>query len=165
MSDLKRCKWGYDLLGYDDRTWGKWSTLTDGHFDQCRRDEHGEGPGSWHFPDSGGAVSKFGKRIDDPAKWEPMWTSIQASQASDEYSLNRHLWPAIEASGDRELLRWADTYWLTPGMARALLYLDTGNYLWTSHRQYLRQRKLVDNITLSPVGQTIVEILKGWDRA
>lgn len=166
--DLPRCKYGYATDPMLSGEWRQWSGMPDGSFDQCQRQDHSDSGGSWHFPESGGAVSKYGKRIDDPAKWQPMWQSIQEGEASDEYSLNRYLWPIVRDSGDRELQGWAEYYWPTPRMARTLLKLAEPGWHDPLPVGHLIKRKLVEEerpTELTPLGRKLAEILKGWDRA
>lgn len=167
---LPRCKYGYDASGLvSDGRWGKWDELGDGTFDQCRRQEHGEYGLSWHFPESGAAVSKHGKRIDDPEKWVPLWEGALAWEGSDKRSLSIYLNRVIMGSGDVLLLRWWEYWRLTPTAARNLLAFangESGDY--PKFAAYLRQRRLISEgrpTELTPIGITMVRILRGWDQA
>lgn len=164
---LPRCKYGYS--GGLAAEWGQWSDLEDGTFDQCRRLEHGDNGGSWHFPESGGAVSKHGKSIDDPEKWEPMWQRTQEWEASDERSLIVLLyceWGATGEKHDEDVRDWLEYRKLTVNMARDLVAIANGGRGGRSYRGLLVNRQLITTAgELTPVGRQFAEILRGWDRA
>lgn len=164
---ISRCKYGYS--GGLNAEWGQWLDLGDGTFDQCRRQEHGEYGLSWHFPESGAAVSKHGKRIDDPEKWVPLWENMLAWEGSDKRSLFMYLHQVITGSGDVLLSGWWDRWTITPNAARHLLAFANGESGDSpKFAPYLRQRRLISEgrpTELTPIGITMVRILRGWDRA
>lgn len=153
---MTRCTYGYS-----DGQWGKWELDS---YDQCQRLEHAPTGCTWHFPESGGAVSKHGKRIDDPSKWEKMWKSVQKWEASDERSLSVHLW---SKKNDYEVDWWLDRWNITPKMARTLVDAYSGYADPTKTYGILINRRLMHADRpgeLTPLGHKMVEALKGWDR-